>query len=193
MKYVPTVTRAWPYLDLEGVDEVLLTPSSTDLPPEPRTVLVDNGCYMINQGRCDRKTALERQARHTELCRTLAVDDRCVFVLPDLSRYPEVCQSVIDTFLQKVRPARFALVEHASFVHPAWLCHHAEFFCIKTDRFHLRLHPDGQYHLLGRTKRDAPLFLLPARSWDDSDYDPLLPLRTEIDRRMRYDDEKHIR
>lgn len=160
MRFVPTVTRIWPQLDLAGVEEVLLTPISLELPQVP-SILVDNGLFATN-----RRQASHRLDSHIELCAELAKDPRCIFILPDLERDLSDCKRYIQLFLEIVQPKRYAAVDIPALTD--WygsIWGGSEFYCIPSCRATQAREPIELYHQLGKRPRPG------GRSWDDLDYD----------------------
>lgn len=174
MHFVPTVTRIWPRLDLEGVGEVLLTPRSADLPNYPSSIIIDNGCWSINS----RKSSFKILDTHIELCKELAKDPRCIFVLPDIEPDPKASLYYLDLFLREVKPPRFSLVDMAIYLDRTDLIEGSEFLSIPARRLKKANFNLQKYHLLGTTKVNG------ARSWDDLDYDTE-NVKAEVQRRSR--------
>jgi hypothetical protein len=175
VRYVPTVTRIWPRLDLTGVEEVLLTPVNSELPVGPKSLLIDNGCYSIN-----RKTApVEKLDLHIELCLKLSEDSRCIFILPDIRWDPELARIYVDRFLKTIRPRRYILVDipHLLESFPK-LPDLAECLAIPSNRVKSAHYPLHRYHLLGRDPQVDY-----ARSWDDLLFDSKRPLKDQIEKR----------
>jgi hypothetical protein len=163
MRYVPTVTGAWERMNLEGVDEVLLTPSkrSKGLPKEPKTIIIDNGCFILNIRKKPPTVAISKMKTHLELCKELSSDPRCIFVLPDYLHNTELNLFFQQEFLREIKPKRYSLVDTPML--DETFIYHAEFLCIparhaKRARFDLSC-----YHLFGRLNG----FMPKARSWDD--------------------------
>lgn len=185
MRFVPTVTGNWKTLNLEGVDEVLLTPSRLDngkLPTEPRTIIIDNGCYILNSKHATKKMVIERQKLHLEFCKYLD-DPRCIFVLPDCQRYPELNKKLVEEFLAQVKPDRYALVDkqrlYSEFDN---LAVNAEILCIPFKSVGLINFELSRYHLLGRCRGNIKDYKN-ARSWDDCNYSSRVPIRNVIAQR----------
>lgn len=161
MYFIPTVTSIWPRLNLEGIEEVLLTPRSILLPQEPKTLLIDNGCWAINTGR----GSLDKLNEHIEICLELRKDPRCIFILPDIEKNPEASLFYLDRFLNEVKPPRFSLVDLDIYLNRTDLADGSEFLSIPARRARQAHYDLSRYHLLGTTDRNG------ARSWDDLCYD----------------------
>ena len=171
MRYVPTVTGIWKSLNLEGVEEVLLTPKSLDLPKEPSTILIDNGCWRINN-RGASSGALED---HITLCE-LIEDPRCIFILPDVKDNKEVGCYFLNKFLERVKPKRFSLVDLEFFLDRKDLLEASEFLSIPSKRARRGKHhfDISIYHQLGSCPIEG------SRSWDEFDYDPTQPIKNFV-------------
>jgi hypothetical protein len=158
-------------MNLEGIEEVLLSPRSIELPREPKEILIDNNCFLINRRGCD-VSVLDG---HIELCKVLAHDSRCVFILPDIEKDQEACKVYIQRFMDEVKPLRFALIDLPFILENfTILIDHAELFAIPSNRVASAAFDLTHYHLLGS---DPPVL---ARSWDDLQYDSSLPLAQAI-------------
>ena len=177
MRYVPTVTRIWKKLDLTGVEEVLLTPVDTDLPKEPSSILVDNGCFSIN-----RDLNLHPKLNdHIERCIELKKDPRCIFVLPDIRHNKDLAIHYMDAFLAAVKPSRFILVDVPHLLETyKHLIDDVEFLAIPSNREKRANFDLKRYHLFGRNPLSTE-----ARSWDDLLFDAATPIKDQVLLRSR--------
>lgn len=177
MRYVPTVTRVWKKLDLTGVEEVLLTPVDSVLPKEPKSIIIDNGCFSIN-----RDLKLHPKLNdHIELCLELKNDPRCVFVLPDVRHNKDYAIHYMNVFLERIRPKRFVLVDVPHILENfKFLIDDAEFFAIPSNREKTASFDLRRYHLFGRNPQFSE-----ARSWDDLLFDVDVPLKDQVLLRSR--------
>jgi hypothetical protein len=158
-------------MNLEGVDEVLLTPHSVMLPNEPKEILIDNGCFVINR----RGGSLQNLDLHIERCKVLSKDHRCIFLLPDIESNPEAAIYYVNKFMQEVKPLRFAVVDLPIIMNEfPELVDHSEIFAIPSKRAKLASQDIFQYHLLGSN----PQVL--ARSWDDLQFNSDLPIAQAV-------------
>lgn len=166
------MTGIWKRLDLDGVEEVLLTPKGITLPKEPKTILIDNGCWRVNV----RGISPQILEDHIAICEILVEDPRCVFILPDVDRDKDVSNYYLDRFLSVVRPRRYSLIDLEFFLDRKDLIYGSEFLSIPSKRAQMGgVHFDiAQYHQLGASPIEG------GRSWDDLTYDYRKPLREAI-------------
>jgi hypothetical protein len=176
VKYIPTVTGAWTKMDLDGVDEVLLTPSliTPGLPKEPKTIIIDNGYLQLNLHKKPLPGVISRMKAHLELCRKLREDRRCIFVLPSYLPNPELGLLFQKEFLNEIKPKRYAVMDTP--ILEERYVYGAEFLCIPAIFSEKARYSISCYHLFGRLDN-----MPKARSWDDSLYGSFnLPIRETV-------------
>jgi hypothetical protein len=159
------------------VEEVLLTPVDTDLPKEPSSIIIDNGCFSIN-----RDLSLHPKLNdHIERCLELKKDPRCIFVLPDIRHSKDLAIHYMNVFMKRIRPKKFVLVDVPHILENyKHLIDDAEFLAIPSNREKHASFDLKRYHLFGRN----PTFTM-ARSWDDLLFDATLPLKDQVLLRSR--------
>jgi hypothetical protein len=166
MKYIPTVTSNFDKVDLSQYDEILLTPNKrtpTILPPFKGSIIIDNGCYLINKKMRDKKFIFN----HIEICKEIKEENNCIFVIPDILHDYDFSLKAIELFFKEISPKNF-IIPFMKDVHIEYMENIygvASFYAIPASSHKYIKENKNKFHLFGNIFTDTSIEF---RSYDST-------------------------